>query len=135
MSSTNTVMYTPWLDAMRQIAVHHGLSVSQENLTRMMAWERGVALESAMVRIARRLGLEGRVLQDVPCERINQALLPDREFLVGETIGNLVKRECPAIFSIPERAGFVLSFDLPENTSDALAQGILAYSIKRPRSN
>ncbi|HWZ49551.1 MAG TPA: type I secretion system permease/ATPase [Herbaspirillum sp.] len=76
MSSTNAIVYTPWLDAMRQIAVHHGLSVSQENLTRMMAWERGVALESAMVRIARRLGLEGRVLQDVPCERINQALLP-----------------------------------------------------------
>lgn len=58
-----------------------------------------------------------------------------REFLSGETLGDLVKRECPLIFSIAERAGFVLSFDLPENTSDALARGVIAYAVRKSELN
>lgn len=50
---------------------------------------------------------------------------------IGETVGAFVRRVCPGIFTTAERQGFVLSFDLPENSIQALARGVIAYAIKR----
>lgn len=58
-----------------------------------------------------------------------------KKVYLGETIQDLVERECPGIFAIAERAGFILSFALPENTAAALARGVIDYSIQRLRPN
>jgi hypothetical protein len=58
-----------------------------------------------------------------------------RSFFAGETLADVVKRECPDIFEIAAHQGFVLSFDLPENSHEALKRGVVAYSLKRQRLN
>src|ERR1700735_2266858 len=53
------------------------------------------------------------------------------EFRASDTVERVFQRTIPEVYAIAEREGFVLSFDLPEMTRQALSRGIIAYSIKR----
>jgi hypothetical protein len=53
------------------------------------------------------------------------------EFRAGETVERVFRSAIPEVYAIAEREGFVLSFDLPDMTPQALSRGIVAYSIKR----
>lgn len=55
-----------------------------------------------------------------------------KPFYRGETLVDLVKRECPSIFDEVRAQGFDLRFDMPENTNKALAKGRIAYQIRKP---
>jgi hypothetical protein len=57
------------------------------------------------------------------------------EFHPGETVQSVFARELADLFALAERNGFVLSFDLPENSPQALRMGFILYSIKRARLN
>jgi hypothetical protein len=57
------------------------------------------------------------------------------EFHSGDTVEHIFRVAIPEVYAIAEREGFVLSFDLPEMTPQALARGIVAYSIKRRAVN
>ena len=53
------------------------------------------------------------------------------EFRPLDTVESVFRTAIPEVYAVAEREGFVLSFDLPEMTREALACGVIAYSIKR----
>lgn len=53
------------------------------------------------------------------------------QFFPGDTVERLMQREAPLAFAAAERAGFALSFDLPDMTKQALGRGIVNYSLTR----
>lgn len=53
------------------------------------------------------------------------------EFRPGDTVERVFRVAIPEVYAAAERNGFVLSFDLPDMTPQALSRGIVAYSIKR----
>jgi len=53
------------------------------------------------------------------------------EFRALDTVESVFRIAIPEVYAVAEREGFVLSFDLPEMTRDALSRGVIAYSIKR----
>jgi hypothetical protein len=53
------------------------------------------------------------------------------EFHPTDTVDGVFRREVPAPFAVAAEAGFRLSFDLPEMTPQALARGVIAYSLTR----
>lgn len=63
---------------------------------------------------------------------VNTARKP---FYRGETLIDLVKRECPSIFDEVRTQGFDLRLDLPENSHTALAKGRIAYQIRKRQAH
>jgi hypothetical protein len=57
------------------------------------------------------------------------------EFRPGDTVDSVFRVSIPEVYAIASREGFVLSFDVPDMTPQALAQGIVAYSIQRSTAN
>lgn len=57
------------------------------------------------------------------------------EFRRSDSVHSLMAREFPALFAIASDAGFILSFDVPENSPQALGRGVIGYSIKRVALN
>lgn len=57
------------------------------------------------------------------------------EFRPGDTVERVFRGVIPEAYAIAMREGFVLSFDLPDMTPQALARGIVAYSIRRAALN
>jgi hypothetical protein len=53
------------------------------------------------------------------------------EFRPGDTVEHVFRSVVPEAYAVAAREGFVLSFDLPDMTPQALARGVIAYSIKR----
>lgn len=53
------------------------------------------------------------------------------EFRLGDTVERVFRTTIPEVYELAARSGFVISFDLPDMTPQALARGIVAYSIKR----
>lgn len=53
------------------------------------------------------------------------------EFFRGESVDAVFQREISHVFEFAQRDGFVLSFDVPEMTPQALTRGVIAYSLKR----
>lgn len=53
----------------------------------------------------------------------------------GDTCASVLSRKVPGAFTAVEAQGFRLSFDLPDNTFERLARGLIVYSIKRGSLN
>jgi hypothetical protein len=53
------------------------------------------------------------------------------EFRPGDTVERVFRSIVPEAYAVAAREGFVLSFDLPDMTPQALARGIVAYSLQR----
>jgi hypothetical protein len=57
------------------------------------------------------------------------------EFRPLESVESVFRTAIPEVYAVAAREGFVLSFDLPDMTPQALARGIVAYSIRRAALN
>lgn len=67
--------------------------------------------------------LRGEIASSIANRRI--------EFRRFETVQAMMHREFPSLFEFASDRGFVLSFDVPENSPQALSRGVIGYTIKR----
>lgn len=56
-------------------------------------------------------------------------------FNPGDDVASVFTREFPELFALTEAEGFSLSFKLPETSREALARGVVGYTIKRRTLN
>lgn len=56
-------------------------------------------------------------------------------YRAGQTVAGVLSPLLPQAFAAADAEGFRLSLDLPDNTFERLARGLIAYSIKRKALN